>query len=590
MTQPASRKPLAYVADDDPTMRVLLGQAASAAGLDVREFENGAALVAAAEETLPDCVLLDVKMPVMDGFTACRALRAMDEAELLPIMMVTGSTDTASVNDAFEAGATDFVVKPINWSLFAYRLRYVLRNAQAAIELRRREQHIHKLAYYDPLTGLPNRTNLRRVASAALKQQRDGAMLYLDLDRFKRINDAFGHSFGDELLVAVAERLSAGLNDVAMRLDDVIMARIGGDEFVAFLQGVDASDVAISLAEAWLAALAVPVNVGATELLVTPSIGIAMTRHRRYDYETLMMHADTAMYVAKGSNTQNVIVFADSMQRDVSERIDLENRLRKAIRHDRLSLHYQPKVDSRDGRLVGVEALARWFDLELGDIGPDRFIPVAEDSGLIKELDLWVIREACRQYAEWRVAGIDVPISINLSAGFFGRSDVAARIAAQTEVYNVPAAKLVLEITESTLMANAKSVELTLQQLKAFGFRLSIDDFGTGYSSLAYLRRFPLDELKIDRAFVTDIPDDREAVALCRSIVVLAKSIGLSVVAEGVETAAQHQWLVQNDCDTLQGFYVARPLPAEGFEEFAIANGSGVVKLGDKTGSLRVVK
>ncbi|MEO1036960.1 MAG: EAL domain-containing protein [Pseudomonadota bacterium] len=583
-------RPRLYIADDDPTMRILLAEASAAAGFDVTEFGDGTDLLRAAEDRLPDCVLLDVNMPVLDGFGACEALRRLSGADLLPIVLVTGDTDTTSINRAFDVGATDFISKPINWSLFAYRLRYIMRNASNSIELRRREQRIHKLAFYDALTGLPNRQRLREMVDDALAGSTDGAMLYLDLDRFKRVNDAFGHSFGDQLLIAVARRLEAGVDDLGPRARRSVLARLGGDEFVCYLTSDSAQDAAVSLAESWIAALGVPVIVEHTELFVTPSIGITLGQAGQSDFETLLMQADTAMYTAKTSGTTHYASFADSMQHDVSERIDLENGLRRAIRRDELTLHYQPKVEAATGRLLGVEALARWHDADRGFVPPGKFVPVAEDSGLIKELDQWVIRRACAQLREWLDVGLNVPVAVNLSADFFGRADIAAKIAEVCIEFGVPPSMVVLEITESTLMTEARSVAMTLRQLKACGFQLAIDDFGTGYSSLSYLRQFALDQLKIDRSFVAEITDDAEAAALCESIIALAKSIHLTVVAEGVETEAQQRWLTEHECDVLQGYLLARPMPADQIYEFAttgkVAN-TAAAEQGQVTAALR---
>ncbi|MGI9232358.1 MAG: two-component system response regulator [Woeseiaceae bacterium] len=564
------KKPVALIADDDDVMRLMLSEVAISAGFDVVGVGNGSEAINVAEEIDPDIILLDVNMPELDGYSACEHLRSSPATSLTPIIVVTGNDDTASVNQAYQSGATDFVAKPINWSLIGYRLRYVLRSARNIKALQAREQKIERLAYYDSLTELPNREYLRENSKEMLEVAKRNAqqlvLLYLDLDGFKRVNDTLGHSVGDELLAAVAWRLQESLKEVARKTSDICLARIGGDEFAALARCEDGKETGRLLAEAWVESLAGPFRHGETDFYMTPSIGISVYPSHGENFEDLLKSSDTAMYRAKSMGPGRYTFFSEQMKTQALEKMSIENGLRDALREDQLELHYQPKFDVATGEVEGAEALLRWNHPQLGSVSPAKFIPIAEESGLIKQINQWVVASACRQITEWSEKSIQVPVAVNLSAVEFLHGDPVGLLVETCNSFGVPPSMLAVEVTESTLMSNVTKATEALNHLNELGFGVSVDDFGTGYSSLAYLKRFNVDALKIDQSFVADVASDSEDSAICSAIIALAKSLHLTVVAEGVETVEQYDWLVSQGCDCVQGYLVGRPLPAKDFE------------------------
>ncbi len=571
MSPESAKKPVALIADDDDVMRLMLSEVAISAGFDVVDVCDGAAAITAADEVDPDIILLDVNMPRMDGFSACERLRSSPKTSLTPIIVVTGNDDTASVNQAYQSGATDFIAKPMNWSLIGYRLRYVLRSARNIQALQAREQKIERLAYYDALTELPNREYLReaskRMFELADRNSQQLVLLYLDLDGFKRVNDTLGHSVGDELLSAVAERLQDSTRHAADETSDICLARIGGDEFAALARCADGSETGQRLAEAWVESLTAPFRHGETDFHMTPSIGISIFPSHGDDFEDLLKSSDTAMYQAKSMGPGRFTLFSEQMKTDAFEKMTIENGLRDALRENRLQLHYQPKFDVATGSVNGAEALLRLDHPQLGPISPAKFIPIAEESGLIKQVNQWVVASACRQINEWSEKGINIPIAVNMSAVEFLHGDPVNLLVDTCRTFDVDPSMLEVEVTESTLMSNVAKATEALNRLNELGFGLSVDDFGTGYSSLAYLKRFNVDALKIDRSFVADVGTDSDDSAICSAVIALANSLNLTVVAEGVETLDQYNWLVSQGCDSVQGFLLSRPLLAEDFEQ-----------------------
>ncbi|OQX12150.1 MAG: hypothetical protein BWK76_18105 [Desulfobulbaceae bacterium A2] len=426
------------------------------------------------------------------------------------------------------------------------------------------ERRLAHLAHHDALTGLPNRLLLQdRFDQAMAHAQRDGhriALLFLDLDRFKTINDSLGHPFGDRLLQAVALRLQESIRDT-----DTV-SRQGGDEFVLLLTELALPDDAGLVAQKILAAMTEPFSVDQQQLGIMCSIGISIAPDDASDYDTLRRQADTALYAAKGAGRATYRFFTEQMNLHVLEILDLEHRLRHAVAGGELSLNFQPQFSLAESRLVGAEALLRWQHPELGAISPARFIPVAEESGLIVAIGEWVLTQACRQARAWLDAGLEVPVvAVNISALQFRQDNLVERVAAILVDSGLPPARLELELTESLLIQNLERTLSTLNAFKSMGIRLSIDDFGTGYSSLSYLKRFKLDILKIDQSFIRDLAEDADDAAIVRAIIQLARSLNLHVIAEGVETVAQRDFLLAQGCDHVQGYLFARPLTAEDF-------------------------
>lgn len=429
-------------------------------------------------------------------------------------------------------------------------------------ESKAQAQRLEYLACHDPLTNLPNRLAL----DAQLLKAIDGAvpgidrmaLLVIDLDNFKTVNDSLGHPAGDRLLAELARRLATHM-DPSRRL-----YRLGGDEFVIFIEQLDSEETVIELSSRMIKAVSEPCDIEGHVLHMTPSIGISLYPEDGRSGQALIRNADTAMYYAKAQGRANYKFFAEPMNAAATKRLHLESELWRALAENQLVLHYQPQVDLLSGKVVGVEALVRWRHPQRGLIGPSEFIPVAEECGLILPLGHWVLLTACRQVRAWQEQGIEMgEMAVNISAHQFRQPEFARSVRAILAETGVGADRLELEITESTVMHGVDEAIKTLAELKGMGVKLAIDDFGTGYSSLAYLRRFPLDRLKIDRSFLADVDSDPDAASLLTSIVLLGRSLGLQLVAEGVENFAQAEFLRTLECERVQGFHFYQPAPAE---------------------------
>ncbi|WP_367846682.1 EAL domain-containing protein [Rhodoferax sp. WC2427] len=439
-----------------------------------------------------------------------------------------------------------------------------------AMEREEARAHIHHLAFFDALTSLPNRKMLRtkaeRAVAEALRSQEPLALLFINIDRFKHVNEEQGHGAGDVLLSEIANRLS-----LEVRGRDLV-GRQAGDEFVAVLTGCSTEEAALA-AERLLAAIAAPL-VLPSGVTVHPnaSVGVAMFPEDGHDFDTLLRQADLAMHQAKHDGRGCLRFFNDAMNRRTLERLSLEADLREALRLGQLQLHYQPQVSGPAGSvLYGVEALARWQHPRRGAVPPDQFIPLAEECGLIDELSRWGLGEACRQMADWRARGVAVPrVAVNLSARNFQNPGLPALVADLLRQHGLCPQDLTLEMTESVVMDTTAGVPATIDAVHALGVHLSLDDFGTGYSSLGYLHRLPIHELKLDKSFVQDLADNAAARALTNTVLRIGDGLDLTVVAEGVETAMQAEFLTARGCRVQQGYLYARPLPADGLEQWLV--------------------
>lgn len=435
------------------------------------------------------------------------------------------------------------------------------------------EAQIEFLAYHDALTRLPNRLlardHMEMAMSYADRAGNKVALLFLDLDNFKTINDSLGHLVGDALLTAIAARL----HDCIRHTDT--LARLGGDEFLVILSDVHNTDVITDIAEHILDELAKPFDVQGHELSTSFSLGIAVYPDDGRDFDTLLMKADTAMYHAKDAGRNTYRYHTEKMNLDAVEHLQIRNSLRKALERGEFVLHYQPQIDLETMAITGAEALIRWNHPVFGLVAPFRFIPIAEDSGLIVPIGDWVIEEACRQAAEWRRAGLPpLTVAVNLSAVQFRRGHLEKVVRQALSASGLPPENLELELTESILIQDTEKVLAKVRELKALGVKLSVDDFGTGYSSLAYLKRFDVDKLKIDQSFVRDMVDDPNDAVIVRAIVQLARSLNLRTIAEGVEDKRILSALRRKGCDEAQGYWFSPPLPADAFARY-LADGKG---------------
>ena len=677
------------IIDDDPAFTLLASETLQQAGYDARIASNSRDALVTFESDKPDLVLLDVELPGSNGFELCATLRLLSPGVDVPIVMVTGHDDTASIAQAYEVGATDFIHKPVLWPTLPHRVGFILRardnmralqlseqknrallqalpdtifivgrdgvllehitgddrrngaslvgkqleqvlpagvaraarqavggisrpelstfefgfgrgKDQRSFEARLRPQadgtllivtrdtterqkakaRIEYLAYYDILTGLPNRQQFVRESGGAIRAAKQNgqmmALLYLDLDRFKRINDNLGHSVGDALLKNVARRLeqstrppdAAAAPVNAPRHGQAKIARLGGDEFVVLLTDLTDEAQTAAAANRIRQSLAEPLDCGGHRLVVTPSIGIALFPSDGTDIEDLLVKADMAMYQAKDQGRNGYAFYGHSMAVRSLGRLELENHLRAAFQNGDFQIYYQPKIDLASGRIIGVEALLRWYHAERGWIAPDVFIPVAEETGLIAELGDWVIRESCKQLDTWATEGLGyLTIAVNVSVQQFARADFVESVLRVLWQYGVKPEQLELEITESLLMRNVDDTTACMKRFRAAGLTLSIDDFGTGYSSLGYLRQFPVDALKIDRSFVKDLHTSDDDAAICAAIIAMARELKLRVIAEGVSNDEQLEFLRQHRCDQAQGYLISEPVPVAALEQ-----------------------
>lgn len=697
------------VIDDDAGLRFLLRESLEQAGFIIDEVDNGVEAPTRFASFRPDIVLLDIQMPGVDGFAVCQSLRRLPGGAHTPIVMLTGLDDVASIDRAYDAGATDFVTKPINYRILTQRMRYMSRAKQTADDLResRRklasahriarvgyweweandremtfseslaemfgfgssmafndflsrvcaddrdlvsdriqtaceekagfsvefrihessaryafvqmeaeydvviggqdrlagtlqdvterktvEDRIRYLAYFDNVTGLPNRTFFKELLAKSLSHARTHdrcvALLFLDLDSFKRINDTMGHSVGDTLLRQVAYRLSRTIRSRGMpapgaeRIDgDMIsfvyreistVSRLGGDEFVIMLNDLSAPEDAIQIADRVRDALASPFTLNGAAVVVTASIGISVYPDSGENAEELLRAADAAMYHSKARGAAGYELYSVDLNRDVAERFSIETELRRALDREELSLVFQPKVSVQDGTVVGAEALLRWERADGRPVPPSEFVPIAEEVGLIVPLGEWVLRHACAEIRRMRDAGLrDLRVSVNLSPMQVGRENFLSTIENALSEHDVDPRALEVEITERIVMDDSQHVVDALRALHALGVTVSIDDFGVGYSSLSYLRRFPFHALKIDRSFVSGLAESSDNRAIVTATIALAHSLNLRVVAEGVEKETELTILRELGCDEAQGYFWSAALSVEAFLDWALA-------------------
>lgn len=703
-------KAVVLVVDDDPLDRLMVREGLESDGFLVEEAADGPQALEIFRKMCPHIVLLDFTMPGMGGNDTCAALRNLPGGAHVPILMVTGRDDMDIIAQSYEAGASDFITKPIHTLVLAQRIRYMLRAsrvfhtlakttsrltqaqriarlgswdwdpstdtleiteqvarifgmpfehfpkthagllklihpedrglvqrtlhecatkeqpfnleyrivlpdgshrsvyAQAALthdksnhensvtgtiqdftERKQAEEKIHFLAYYDSLTGLANRhLFMDRVTQAlayAKRHQAIVAILFMDLDRFKAVNDTLGHTVGDLLLQGVAERLKKSVrtsDSVARDTDSSsqsCLARLGGDEFTVLLNNLAHPDDAGRVAQRIRLELSKPFQLNSYEVFVTATIGIACFPTDGLDLDTLLKNADTAMYSAKSLGRNGYQFYSRSMNEEAEQRLKLETALRHALERDEFVLHFQPQLDLRTGAIVGAEALIRWKHPTMGVLLPDRFLGVAYDAGMGIELGTWVLRTACTQAKSWSSGGYpSIRLAVNLSNSEFHDPNLAKTITCVLDDTKFPPKFLDLELTETIVMRHPeRSIEM-LQNLRAIGVQLSLDDFGTGFSSLRHLQEYPVDTLKIDKSFVRDVATNQRDASITKTVISMAHNLGMRVLAEGVETQEQLDFLREHGCEEIQGFFVSHPLPSDQFLQFVakhVATGAG---------------
>ena len=511
-------------------------------------------------------VLLDLSLPDSYGFDTF--LKVYAHSPKVPIIVLTGHDDQTIALSAVKTGAQDYLVKG------KLDRELLLRSMQYSIERKRYQEQLEYQANYDALTGLPNRNLLHdRLKQSVYAQRfvRSIGVVFLDIDHFKFVNDSLGHNTGDKLLQKVAARLLASVRD-----GDTV-ARLGGDEFILILNDQTGQEVIYRAMQRIIGKMAEPIEVDGQELLVTASAGISLYPQDGPDVETLLKNADAAMYRAKEKGRNNFQFYTAEMNRQVNERLRLESSLRRALDRNEFELYYQPRIRVADGALVGCEALLRWQHPEMGLTLPERFIGLAEETGLIVPVGEWVIRTACRQARAWQKQGLPpIVVSVNLSMRQFKQEALSSAVDDALRTSGLAPRLLEMELTESLVMQDTEAAIRVLERLREIGVEISVDDFGTGHSSLAYLTRLPISALKIDQSFVQAIKGTRlsDEGIVAQAIISLAHNLKLKVVGEGVETATQFEFLKSHACDEVQGYHFGTPMPAPEFESFA-ANGGG---------------
>ncbi|ANG65281.1 response regulator receiver protein [Marinobacterium aestuarii] len=522
--------------------------------VDTRE-----ALESALQQESWDIVFSDFTMPAFNGSDALDIVRRHNPD--IPFIFVSGTIGEERAVAAIKQGAQDYLIKG-HLKRLAPAVERELRDAVTRRENREAQKRLHFLANYDALTGLPNRVLfIDRLSHSLRMAQRSSGLvgvLYLDLDNFKDVNDSLGHNAGDTLLRTVADRLTQ-----AVRTSDTV-ARLAGDEFTLILTNLEHRDDAAVAARKILEQLSQPLEVAEQALQIRASVGISVFPVDGTDSEELLRNADMSMYLAKQTGGSHYEFYRSEIGEKKAERLELLKALRRALEQREFVLHYQPQVELATGHIVGVEALLRWQCPERGLVSPEQFIPLAEESGLVVPLGEWVLRKACAQARIWRDTGYPpLRVAVNFSACQFRQKNLVDLVKTVLDENELPPECLEVEITESTLMQDTTASLKTLQELRACGISISLDDFGTGYSSLSYLKRFPVDALKIDRSFVRDIPQDTDDVAINSAIIAMAAKLNIRVIAEGVETLEQLNFLRTEGCAMVQGYYLQRPASAQ---------------------------
>ncbi len=550
--------------DDRPENLLALEAALEDLDLDlVKAFSGNEALGLLVEKEF-GLVILDVQMPDMDGFEMASLMKQNVLTRNIPIIFVTAiNRDKKFIFKGYEVGAVDYLSKPIDTDILISKVRVHVNLYRHKASVEKQAEQLEKKAFIDTLTQLPNRSlffdRLEHSISQSKRNNKDLAVIFLDLDRFKYINDTLGHAVGDQLLQDVAERLT----DCARKSDTV--ARLGGDEFTLILSDISTSRDAAIVGHKILKSLTQPFKLLKGEYTIGASIGISLYPSNGVSAEELVKNADIAMYHAKQNGKNNYQFFTSEMNDKVVKRLAFENKLYKAVDQNEFLLYYQPQTDKDFKKITGFEALIRWHLPNEGLIAPDEFIPIAEETGSIIQIGCWVMKEACSQSKSWEKEGLGQSrIAVNVSAKQFRQKGLVDLISNTLKATGLHPDYLELEITECCILENANIAIDMLHEINEMGIHLSIDDFGVGFSSLKMLKQLPIDKLKIDRSFIDDVTANTDDATIVKSIISLAHNLGIKVIAEGVETMEQLEFLRSYDCDEIQGYLVGKPeLPAK---------------------------
>ncbi len=563
------------VIEDEELLRVNTLQILEFEDFHAISAENGLIGVQLAQEQIPDLIICDVMMPKLDGYGVLVALRQNPATTAIPFIFTTAKASKEDLRRGMELGADDYLTKPFTadelLGAIATRLeKQVAITQRYTTELKQAEEKLNHLIHYDSLTNLPNQLLLREQHNQVLAQAnyRDQLVpiLTLSLNRFSQINSTLGHSFGDLLLKAAAERLITCVGD-----NDTV-ARLQADRFAIILTPIEQRQEAANVAQTILNTLSQPFFLDSHEVFITPNIGIACYPFNGSDIDTLISNADIARDLARKQEGNSYHFYTADMSAQSSNQLVLETSLRHALERAEFEVYYQPQADLQTGQIVGAEALLRWQHPDQGLVSPSEFIPLAEQNGLMIPIGEWVLKSACRQTRIWQAAGFPhLHIAVNLSGCQFSQQNLGKKLVQILEDTGLDPKCLELELTESILIKNVEVTIITLNKLRALGIQISVDDFGTGYSSLSYLKKFPIDTLKIDQSFIHNILDDSKNTAITTAMIQMARSLGLKVIAEGVETEAELSFLYQQQCDEVQGYLISHPVPAKEFERLLTA-------------------
>lgn len=592
------------IVDDTPNNLRFLSTTLTEQGYKVRSVTDGLMALTVAQAAKPDLILLDIMMPNIDGYEVCQRLKANEKTIDIPVIFLSALDEVLDKVKAFSVGGVDYITKPFQLQEVLARIQthLSLRSAQKEINqlnaeleqrVRQRTAQLEKeiaerlqaqerllhLALHDVLTGLPNRTWFMKRLEQLMQQVRQQtgyhfAVLFLDCDRFQSVNDSLGHLVGDQLLVSISRRIELCLRPGTM------VCRLGGDEFTVLLQDISNSNDAAKVAQDILRELASPFQIGDYQIFTNVSIGIVMGNDLYKQPEHILRDADTAMYRAKANGKACYQLFEPTMHCHALDSFQLESDLRQALERNEFVAYYQPIINLETGKISSFEALVRWNHPEKGMVYPDKFIPIAEEMGLVIAIDLFILRQACQQLRNWQnegIADVSLTISVNLSVKHFMSFNLLEKIDLILQETGIDGHSLILEITESDIMQNAEFAVKIIEQLQIRHIQLSIDDFGTGYSSLSYLHRLPIDHLKIDRSFIMRIGKNGKNTEIIGAIIALAKSLGICTIAEGVETQEQLDQIRELSCELGQGYLFSQPVEAKiasnllvtGFENIA---------------------